>query len=152
MNAIALIAKPDAVALDLPTESGHAAIKALHSRLAGNPVVTNPALFLSDVLEREVLSSVCIAHDVALPHARTTAVKRLVLAVGRSVGPLAFDATHPAVRLIFLIGTPKKAVADYLQVVAALSRMLKNESVRNALLTAPTEQEFRAALARSEQR
>jgi len=59
---------------------------------------------------------------------------------------------HPAIRLVFLIGTPKQAVTEYLQFVAALSRLLKNEKVRAALLTASTEVEFRAVLARSVQK
>jgi mannitol/fructose-specific phosphotransferase system IIA component (Ntr-type) len=142
----ALIVQPDAVMLDLPTVSGEAAIKALHGRLTGNPAVIDADKFLADVLERTAVSSVCIAADIALPHARTSAVNRLVLAVGRSAGPLTFDATHPAVRLVFLVGTPKQLVTDYLQLVAALSRLLKKEPVRTALLAAKTEAEFRAAL------
>ena len=148
----ALIAQPDAVILDLPTDSGEAAIRYLHTRLSGLPEVTNSSTFLSDLLERAAMSSVCIASDVALPHARTTAVRRTVLAVGRSAGPVAFDPEHPAVRLVFLIGTPKEAVTEYLQLVAALSRMLKNDQTRAALLSAATEAEFRAWLARGTQK
>ncbi len=127
-------------------------MRALHARLVGNPAVTNADVLLKELLSRAEMSSVCIAPDVALPHARTPAVKRLVLAVGRSVGPLAFDANHPAVRLVFLIGTPKQMVTEYLQLVAGLSRMLKNETVRNDLLAAKTEADFRAVLARGTQR
>ena len=75
-----------------------------------------------------------------------------MLAVARTAGPVAFDAEHPRVRLVFLIGTPKAAVSEYLQTVAALSRMLKNATTRAALLGAPTEAEFRAVLARAQQR
>jgi len=81
-------------------------------------------------------------------HARTAAVDRLVLAIGRAPGPLAFDAEHPAVRLVFFIGVPRQAVTEYLKLVAALSRLLKNEPVRAALLAAATEADFRAVLAR----
>jgi mannitol/fructose-specific phosphotransferase system IIA component (Ntr-type) len=144
----ALIARPDAVALDLPAESGEAVIRALHARLAKLPVVTDAPGFLRDLLERAALSSVCIAADVAMPHARTAAVSGIVLAVGRAPVPVAFDAEHAGVRLVLLIGTPKKQVTEYLQLVAGLSRLLKNERVRAALLAAPTEAEFRAVLAR----
>ena len=122
-------------------------MRALHARLVGNPAVTDPAGLLRELLAWAALSSICIAPDVALPHARTMAVNRLVLAVGRSVGPLAFDPTHPAVRLVFLIGTPKQMITEYLQLVAALSRLLKKEPVRTGLLAAQTEAEFRAVLA-----
>ena len=148
-----LIAAPDAVAIDLKVASGDEAIRALHQRLrAATPDVKDAAQFLKDLLERAAIASVCIADDVALPHARTAAVNRIVLAVARTATPVAFDAEHPAVRLVFLIGTPKAAVAEYLQTVAALSRLLKNRATRAALLAAPTEAEFRAVLARAQKR
>ena len=148
-----LIAAPDVVVTDLRAASGEEAIRALHQRLrASTPDVEDSELFLKDLLERAALSSVCIADDVALPHARTASVKRIVLAVARTVAPVAFDPEHPGVRLIFLIGTPKAAVTEYLQTVAALSRLLKNRETRTALLAAGTEADFRAVLARAQKR
>lgn len=146
-----LIAQPDAIALDLPTDSGEAVIRALQARIAKLPAVKDAPRLLRDLLERAAVSSVCIAADVALPHARTAAVDRLMLAIGRAPGPVAFDAEHPGVRLVFLIGTPKQAVTEYLRLVAGLSRLLKSDRVRAALLAAPTEAEFRAVLARRAQ-
>ncbi|MEI6052239.1 MAG: PTS sugar transporter subunit IIA [Opitutaceae bacterium] len=154
MNSpIELISSPDAVVIDLRVNSGEEAIRALHQRLrAATPDVRDAGQFMKDLMERSALSTVCISEDVAMPHARTTAVSRIVLAVARTAVPVAFDAEHPAVRLIFLIGTPKAAVTDYLQAVAALSRMLKNSVTRAALLAAPNEIEFRAVLARAHKR
>lgn len=153
MSLSELIASPDALVLDLKVASGEEAIRALHQRLrAATPDVKNAEQFLQDLLDRAALASVCIADDVALPHARTAAVDRIVLAVARTATPVAFDAEHPGVRLVFLVGTPKAAVSEYLQLVAALSRLLKNPGTRAALLAAPTEAEFRAVLARAQKR
>ena len=153
MSPAELIASPDVVTLDLRASDGEEAIRALHQRLrATTPEVKDAAEFLKALLERAAVASVCIAEDVAMPHARTAAVGRILLAVARTAAPVAFDAEHPAVRLIFLIGTPKAAVAEYLQTVAALSRLLKNSVTRAALLAAPTEAEFRAVLARAQKR
>ena len=151
--SLALIAHPDALALDLRAATGEEAVRALHARLgtAGGAIVDPPRL-LADIVERMSVSTVCISYEIALPHARTTAVSRLVLGIGRATGDVAFDAEHPRVRLVFLIGTPKAAVADYLQLVAALSRLLKNTVTRAALLAAPGEAEFRALLARGTKR
>ncbi len=153
MSLPELIASPDALVLDLKVASGEEAIRALHQRLrSATPDVKNAEQFLQDLLDRAALASVCIADDVALPHARTPAVDRIVLAVARTAAPVAFDSEHPGVRLVFLVGTPKAAVSEYLQLVAALSRLLKNPGTRAALLTAPTEDEFRAVLARAQKR
>lgn len=142
------IAHPDAVMLDLRARSGPEAVRILHRRVAaGTEAVSDPPRFLGDLLDRMSVAPVCIADDVALPHARTDAVTRIVLAVARAVEPIAFDTEHPAVRLVFLIGTPKRAVAEYLQAVAVLSRVLRHAPARADLLAAESEAEFRALLA-----
>lgn len=147
-QSTALLANPDALTLDVRAVTGEEAIRALHAKLgAAGGAVTDGPRFLVDLIDRARLASVCIASDVALPHARTAAVNRIVLAVGRTTGEAAFDAEHPAVRLVFLIGTPKSAAADYLQLVAALSRLLRSPAVREGLLAAKTEDEFRGWLA-----
>ena len=146
-KAAELIANPDVVVTDLRAATGEEAMRELHARLAAVPgAVADAPQLLAGLLERAQVSSVCIADDVALPHARTAAVTRLALAVGRATADIAFDAEHPRVRLVFLIGTPKGAVTEYLKLVAALSRLLKNAEARTALLTAPDEAALRAVL------
>ena len=148
--SLELIARPDALALDLRAKSGGEAVRALHGRLGtAGGAITDPPQFLAGMVERMELSTVCIADDVALPHARTPAVSRIVLGVARVAGGAEFDAEHPRVRLVFLIGTPKDAVAEYLQFVAGLSRFLKTPATKAALLASAGEAEFRAVLARA---
>jgi mannitol/fructose-specific phosphotransferase system IIA component (Ntr-type) len=142
-----LISNPDVVRLGLHAGSGEEAIRLLHGQLVADcDGIRDPDRLLLDLIERARLSSVCIADDIALPHARTSAVDRLVLAVARAEPGVPFDPAHPAVRLIFLIGTPRDAVAEYLQMVSAVSRVLRNPIARGALLTAPDEADFRALL------
>lgn len=141
------IAEPDVVMLDLAADSGDAAVRALHAGVtAQTDAVTNPPVFLAELIARMQVAPVCIANDVALPHARTNAVSRMVLAVARTARPIPFDRDHPGVRLIFLIGTPKDAVSEYLQAVAVLSRLLRNAATRLGLQAAADEVEFRALL------
>ncbi len=133
--------------LDLAVDSREAALRILHARLAAAPGVTDPPRLLLDLLERAMVASVCIAPDVALPHARTTAVERLVLGVARLAAPgVAFDGEHPAIRLVFMIGTPRREVEAYLNAVAGISRLLKTDGAKEALFAATTEPDFRAAL------
>jgi len=152
-SSIELIARPDVVMLDLAATSRDSALRTLHAELARQPGVTDGELFLKDMLERVGLAPVCIATDVALPHARTTAVERIVLGVGRLAAPgVGFDGDHPNVRLMFMIGTPRQHVEEYLKLVAALSRLLRKTGAREALIQAPNETEFRALLARGAHR
>ena len=148
-----LLAQPDALLLDLVANSRETAICALHAQLAKSPAVKDAPQFLHGLLERAMLAPVCIAADVALPHARTDAVERVVIGVARVVAPgVGFDAEHPAVRLIFMVGTPKQQVDQYLLTVAAITRTLKAPGVREGLLAAKTAAEFTALLARGAKR
>jgi mannitol/fructose-specific phosphotransferase system IIA component (Ntr-type) len=143
-----LIARPDVVVLDLAVNSRESALRALHQAILQQPGVTDGDRLLRDVLERVMVAPVCIASDVALPHARTTAVERIVLGVARLQEPgVGFDGEHPNIRLIFMIGTPRNQVEEYLRLVAAITRLLRKPGARAALLAAPNETEFRAVLA-----
>ena len=141
------IAEPDSVVLDLQAATGEDAVRVLHERLLAIPdAVTKGPKFLADLTQRMRMAPVCISDDIALPHARTNAVARMVLAVGRAQEPIPFDPQHPQVKLVFLIGTPKDAVTGYLQMVALLSRKLRNPKLRAGLYGAKDEAEFRALL------
>ena len=148
-----LLANPDALILDLVANSREAVLCRLHEQLAGCPGVKDAPAFLHSLRERAMLAPVCIAPDVALPHARTAAVNRVVLGVARLAVPgVGFDAEHPQVRLVFMVGTPQASVEDHLLAVAAITRLLQPDGRRAGLLAARTEAEFRALLARGSQR
>ena len=133
--------------LDVTVTSREAALRAVHARLSEDRAVTDAGRFLQDILERVMVASVCIAPDVALPHARTAAVDRIVLGVARLTAPgVGFDGEHPNIRLMFLIGTPRQQVEEYLRLVAAISRLLRKPGAKAALLASPNETEFRAQL------
>lgn len=119
-------------------------MRQLHKSVASVEGVLDDTRFLRDLLSRQALGANCLDHEIALPHVRTPAVRRIVLAVGRSSSGIAFDAEHPAIRLVFLIGVPSAATAEYLRWVAQLASTLRTASLRRALLNASNEEEFRS--------
>jgi mannitol/fructose-specific phosphotransferase system IIA component (Ntr-type) len=84
---------------------------------------------------------------VAFPHARTDHVKRLVLAVGRSRSGVNFENGGENIHFIFVIGTPRRMVTEYLALVGAMARILRQDEVREKLMQVKTPEEFLAALA-----
>ena len=102
-----------------------------------------------EVLEREKLSPTAMGHGVAFPHARTSAVKQIVMAVGRSREGVTFAGSPDGpVHFFFVIATPPNQVPQYLSVVGRLARLLRSEGVREQLLTAATAEEVRGVLGR----
>jgi mannitol/fructose-specific phosphotransferase system IIA component (Ntr-type) len=119
--------------------------------LEGHPDVRNFHGFYQELLARERLDATCLGNEIALPHARTEHVASIVVAVGRSEAGVLFENANENVRLMFVLGTPKTNPGDYLQVVSALCRLLKDATHRDALLHAATPEEFIAAVQQAEE-
>ncbi len=133
---------PARIVLHLQSTKRTAALNEIATLLNGHPAVTNFAGFYDELLARDRLDTTGLGNGVALPHARTEHVKEIVLAVGRSDAGIIVDEKSELVRLFFVLGTPKSKPADYLAVVSALCRILRDTSTRDAMLAAATPEEF----------
>ena len=132
--------------LDLHAKNGPEAIRNVAGLLSTNPGVDDAASFVTEVLEREKLSTTAVGHGVAFPHARSRHVREVVMAVGRSVAGIHFDTAAEDVHFIFVIGTPPEMVPQYLALVGKLVRLVKTAEVRERLMTAASPEDFLKAL------
>ena len=147
---ISSLLKPEQINLELAQQERCNAINEVAQLLQANPNVTNYAGFYEELLARERIESTCLGNEIAFPHARTDSLKGMVLAIGRSTQGVWFENCNQTVKLIFVIGTPKRMVTDYLSVVGGLARLLKDASTRENLISAPNVEEFIATLAQAE--
>jgi mannitol/fructose-specific phosphotransferase system IIA component (Ntr-type) len=141
---------PSRVTLQVKSDKRTAAIHEVASRLEGHPEVLNFSSFYQELLARERLDTTCLGNEIALPHARTEHVKKMVMSVGRSSPGVLFENSNETVRLLFVLGTPKSNPGDYLMVVSSLCKVLKSAATREALLKAATAEEFVAVLVAAE--
>jgi mannitol/fructose-specific phosphotransferase system IIA component (Ntr-type) len=109
--------------------------------LADNGKIDNPEKFLEELVAREQVRPGAVEHGVAFPHVRTDLVHQIVLGVGRSRPGIPFVEGGPA-NLIFVIGVPQRLANDYLICVGTLARLLKDESIRAALMGTKTPAQF----------
>jgi mannitol/fructose-specific phosphotransferase system IIA component (Ntr-type) len=142
---------PSRIALHVQATKRTVAINEVARLLDGHADVTNFQGFYNELLARERLDTTCLGNEVALPHARTEHVRSIVLAVGRSDAGIHFENSNQTVRLLFVLGTPKSNPGDYLQVVSALCKLLKEPANREALMKAPTPEAFLEVVAALEQ-
>ena len=113
------------------------AIKELAELLRDAEEVTDFDGFVRDVYEREKLASTGIGNRTAAPHARTDEVNRFVIAVGKSEDGIDFDSIDGVpVNVVFLMGTPKSPLGDYLKMLAHLMRLLKERDFVDNLVKA----------------
>ena len=134
--------KPFMIALDLKSTTQDEAVREVALILKDMPAVLDFEGFYRDLQAREKVESTCLGHDVAFPHARTDHVKDMVIAVGRNRAGIPFGGGAQRVKMIFVIGTPKRMVTEYLAVVGAMARLLKDEPMRQKLMSAKTQEEF----------
>lgn len=86
----------------------------------------------SALMERERLGSVVVAPGIALPHARVGGINEPVVAVVRTVHPVAFD--EGAVTLSVGILTPEQATSTHLELLRFWASVLRDDAARGALL------------------
>lgn len=112
------------------------AIKELVALLANSPMVKDGDQLLTDITERENLVTTGVGYGVAFPHAKTKAVKGIVIGFGRCSAGIDFDAMdHKPVSLFFIIAAPEDAIGAHLNVMARLSFLMKSEENRQKLMT-----------------
>jgi mannitol/fructose-specific phosphotransferase system IIA component (Ntr-type) len=140
------------ITLNVQSTKRTVALNEVARLLDGHPDVTNFQGFYNELLARERLDTTCLGNEIALPHARTEHVKKIVMAVGRSPAGIHFENSNQNVRLIFVLGTPKSNPGDYLQVVSALCKIFKDPANREALLAATTPEAFVQTIVSAEEK
>lgn len=125
------------IVFNLKSSGKNELIEELVDLVSDSNMVKDRDLLLQDVVDRESLVTTGVGYGVAFPHAKTRAVKGIVIAFGRSPKGLEFDAMdHKPVHLFFLIAAPEDAIGAHLNVMARLSYLMKSEKNRQKLLDA----------------
>ncbi len=95
---------------------------------------------LAVLMERESLGSTGIGNGLALPHALLDGLGEPVIIFGRSRTGIPFDSRDGMpVHLIMLIIADSGPLEMYLKILARLSRLLKDVSLRKRLMYAADE-------------
>ncbi len=124
----------DLMSFDLAAEDKDSVMKELVELVAGSALVRDKDLLLEDVVKREKLVTTGVGWGVAFPHAKTRAMKGIVIAFGRSVKGVPFEAMDgKAVNLFFLIAAPEDTIGAHLNVMARLSFLMKSPQNRERL-------------------
>lgn len=119
------------------TLSRDEAIDQLIENLNDQGYITDQSQLKSDVLKREMESTTAIGMNVAIPHAKSDAVKAPIVAVMNNKHGVkweSLDGTLP--QLIFLITVPSDSSDTHLRLLQRLSRTLMDDETRQNLINA----------------
>ena len=130
---------------NLEAKSEHEAILKLLGALQGHPLVKDLSDLSAAIFDRQQTEPPLFPGGIAFPHARTDSVLSMVLVAATCPQPIPFG--EMPVRLIFLIGVPKHAGAEYLEMISFLARHVRGDQVIDRLVQAEDMPSFLLAFA-----
>jgi PTS system nitrogen regulatory IIA component len=150
MNAHFLL-DPSAVEI-VSAKSKQAILEQLARRFAESYDLDADAV-LERLEERESLGSTGFGRGVAIPHARVEGLRRPVAALLKLEEPVDFAAADGMpVDLVFGLVSPETSGVGHLHALAAISRLVRDERVRDALSEAPDAEALYGLLANAADR
>ncbi|HHV75434.1 PTS sugar transporter subunit IIA [Thermoanaerobacterium sp. R66] len=129
----------DMMIFDLKSKDKLSVLKELIKPLVAKGAIEDEGKFLEVVLKREEEFSTGIGMGVAIPHGKSSLVKKASLVFGKSKDGIDYSSMDgkPA-HLFFLIAAPEDSDNLHLKILAKLSRSLMHEEVRDELNKAET--------------
>ena len=129
---------PDTVEVGLPGSTKEEVLTNLINLLAGHRAIRDLDELRDAIFERERIMSTGVGKGLALPHAKTHAVRESIAAFAVSKEPIEFGSIdNIPVRLIFLLVGTEAAKSEHIKILSRVSRLMNRDDFRNRLLKAP---------------
>ena len=132
----------EAICADLKSADKKGILEELASPVAGIADVSRDEI-IRVLMERERLGSTGIGGGIGIPHGKLKELQTLVLGFGLSRAGVDFESLDgKPTHIFFLLLTPENSTGLHLKVLARISRILKNELLKEKLLAAATPEEI----------
>lgn len=133
----------ESIDLNFKVNSKSEAINHLVDLMYSTGNISDKEVYKSAILAREDLSTTGIGEGIAIPHAKTSAVKKATLVAAVSKDGVDYEALDGAPsHLFFMIAAPDGANNTHLDVLSRLSTILMDAKFREKLIHANSPQEF----------
>lgn len=144
--------KRDTIIIQLQASSKPEAIEELAEKLAAAGRLHNKEQFKEAILAREAQSTTGIGEGIAIPHAKTAAVKTPSICFAKSESGVNYESLdgQPA-HLFFMIAASEGANNAHLETLSRLSTLLMDTEFRSKLMKAQTEEEVLQLIDEKEQ-
>ena len=150
MRILDLLVK-ERINLNLQSSTKSDVIKEIAWSFEETKVLNHYDDFVTAVNAREALSSTALEEGIAIPHAKTSAIKKAAVAIGRKLDGIDYDSLDgEKSQLFFMIGAPDGANNEHIEVLAKLSQLLLDDDFRLALLKANSAEEVMSLIDRKE--
>jgi len=131
------ILRKESVIADLLGTNKLDVIKEMTQCLKENNFIKNDQALFETLMEREKLGSTGIGDNVAIPHGKSEEVTQIITVLARSKSGVEFESldTKP-VHFICMVIAPAYSTGQHLKALARISRLFKNQALREGILKA----------------
>jgi mannitol/fructose-specific phosphotransferase system IIA component (Ntr-type) len=146
-NVLFNLISPANISLRLHGRTKEAVINELLDMLIIQGKLLDRDTALKDLLDREQSMSTGIPNGIALPHAKTTAVQELTVAIGIKKSGIDFDsALDDKTRIIILALAPPEKSKPLYEFLLAITTTINDDTLHSKILAAKTPDEIVALL------
>jgi len=143
----------ECINLNLLAKNKDAVIDELVDMLFKNGKLNDREDYKKEILKREKQSSTGLEEGIAIPHAKTAAVKVPTVAIGISKEGIDYDSldNEPS-KIFFMIAAPESATDSHIEVLSQLTTSLLEDEVREGILKATSKEEIIDILLKTEKK
>ena len=126
--------KEKCINLELKGRDKKEVIGELVELIAKSGKLKNKKIFFKTIMSRERLGSTGIGNGVAIPHAKSEAVRDFILVFARKNEGIDFGALDgEKTYLFFALASPEDEVGEHLKILAEISRLVKDKFIVDLL-------------------
>lgn len=133
------------IILDKKVTCKDEAFKLLASKFFDEGVISSKKEFIKAVYTREKESPTGLENGIAIPHGKSSTVKKAQFAILRTLDPIEDYKSlkeNNKVKLIFMMAIPENGSEEHLDVLSSLATKLINQQYRQKIMMAKTPEEI----------
>ena len=131
------ILKKESVIADLVGKNKLEVIQEMTSCLKQNNIIKDDQALFTTLMEREKLGSTGIGENVAIPHGKSNELTQIITVFARSLGGVDFESLdQKPVHFVCMVIAPAHSTGQHLKALARISRLFKNQALREGILKA----------------
>lgn len=133
------------IILDKKVTCKDEAFKLLASKFFDEGVISSKKEFIKAVYTREKESPTGLENGIAIPHGKSSTVKKAQFAILRTLNPIEDYKSlkeNNKVKLIFMMAIPENGSEEHLDVLSTLATKLINQQYRQKIMMAKTPEEI----------
>jgi nitrogen PTS system EIIA component len=131
------ILKKESIIADIAGKNKLDVIKEMTECLKKNNTIKDDQALYTTLMEREKLGSTGIGENVAIPHGKSDELTQIITVFARSLGGIDFESLdQKPVHFVCMVIAPSHSTGQHLKALARISRLFKNQTLREGILKA----------------